>query len=68
MLWHSELRVPVATGLDVGLEFGIAVDVGVVVLLVWIEGGGVRGNVDCVGAMEVGSTQGYGRRVSYSDV
>jgi len=68
VLRHSQLRVPVAARLDIGLELGVAVDARVVILPVRVEGGGVRGDVDGVRPVEVGGAQRDGRRISYAHV
>jgi hypothetical protein len=68
VLRHCQFCVPVATGLDIRLELGVTVDLGVVILLVWVEGGGVCGDVDGVRSVEVSGAQRYGRRISNSDV
>jgi hypothetical protein len=58
----------VAARLDVGLELGAAIGAGLLLLLVGVEGGGVGGDVDGVGPVEIGGAQRYRRRVPYADV
>jgi hypothetical protein len=68
MLRDRQLGAPVPASLDVGLELRIAVDFGVVILAVGVEGGRVGADVDRVRPVEVCGTQWYRRGISYSDV
>ena len=64
MFGHGQPRIPGAARLEVWLELGHAVPLGGLYLLVWVEGGGVGGDVDGVRAVEVGGAEGDGRCVS----
>lgn len=68
MFRYGQPGVPVATSLQVGFKLRDAVGLGRLDLLVGVEGGGICGDMDGVGAVEIGRSQRQGRGVAYADM
>lgn len=59
MFGNRQFRVPVSTGLHVGLKVGGTVDFGIVVLDVGIKRGGIGRDVNSIRSMKVCGSQWY---------